>query len=538
MGVLCTEMNDRKKKIEEKEKNVKKKTELSSKFEKKFIDIEPFKNNNNVKLEPRLLNIKGKHSCQIKLKFLTEENLIKEEETEEGFVDEETETMSFQKFFMMKYQFEKNQQIIFEISGTIEAKIQTFLQNIMGGKYQTFKKTIEGTDDVIFEVKGFSYENELISILNIDISLKGNIENTGLIYKIINKADENKKGYLYRSECVKPIKTEKEIDFIRCEIPDIYICKEGKYENYNICISFEDALNNNNLGEYNKPLSSSINKNISFELKDDISAIIKIVPIKNYPFIDYLKGGMEINLTVAIDFTSSNNPPSDKNSLHYLGAEKTQYEIAIKSCGDIVAKYDLDQKFPVFGFGGKFYGNDKASHCFPLNGNPSDPEIKGIDGILEAYRDVLNNTELYQPTNFHYIIDKLNETTKKEIEEHKDIYNILMILTDGIIDDMDKTIDSLVEASFLPISVIIIGIGGADFSNFSQMDTLDADYVPLRDRNGRKSDRDLVQFVPFKKFENDGEKLAEQVLEEIPRQIVEYYQHQNISPGEPVFNIS
>ena len=538
MGLLCDNMTDEKKRNDKKNQNKHKKPELPSKPKINFDDIEPFKNNNNVKLEPRLLNIKGKHSCQIKLKFLTEENLIKEEETEEGFVDEETETMSFQRFFMMKYQFEKNQQITFEISGTIEAKIQTFLQNIMGGREQTFKKTIEGTDDVIFEVKGFSYENELISILNIDISMKGHIENTGLIYKIINKADENKKGYLYRSECVKPIKTEKEIDFIRCEIPDIYICKEGKYENYNICISFEDALNNKNLGEYNKPLSSSINKNISFELKDDISAIIKIVPIKNYPFIDYLKGGMEINLTVAIDFTSSNNPPSDKNSLHYLGAEKTQYEIAIKSCGDIVAKYDLDQKFPVFGFGGKFYGNDKASHCFPLNGNPSDPEIKGIDGILEAYRDVLNNTELYQPTNFHFIIDKLNETAKKEIEEHKDIYNILMILTDGIIDDMDKTIDSLVEASFLPISVIIIGIGGADFSNFSQMDTLDADYVPLRDRNGRKSDRDLVQFVPFKKFENDGEKLAEQVLEEIPRQIVEYYQHQNISPGEPVFNIS
>ena len=52
--------------------------------------------------------------------------------------------------------------------------------------------------------------------------MQGNIENTGLIYKIINKSDENKEGYLYRSECIKPIKTEKEIDFIRCEIPDIY----------------------------------------------------------------------------------------------------------------------------------------------------------------------------------------------------------------------------------------------------------------------------------------------------------------------------
>ena len=59
---------------------------------------------------------------------------------------------------------------------------------------------------------------------------------------------------------------------------------------------------------------------------------------------------------------------------------------------------------------------------------------------------------------------------------------------------MDQTIDSLVEASYLPISVIIIGIGNADFSN---MDVLDADDEPLVDSNNRKADRDLVQFVPY-----------------------------------------
>ena len=109
-----------------------------------------------------------------------------------------------------------------------------------------------------------------------------------------------------------------------------------------------------------------------------------------------------------------------------------------------------------------------------------------------------------------------------------------MILTDGIIEDMDDTINSLVEASFLPISVIIIGIGNADFSN---MDVLDADDEPLIDVNGRKADRDLVQFVPYKNFKNNGQKLAEQVLEEIPRQIVEFYQHKKIAPGDPVVNI-
>ena len=109
-----------------------------------------------------------------------------------------------------------------------------------------------------------------------------------------------------------------------------------------------------------------------------------------------------------------------------------------------------------------------------------------------------------------------------------------MILTDGIIEDMDDTINSLVEASYLPISVIIIGIGNADFSN---MDVLDADEDPLYDNNGRKADRDLVQFVPFKGFRNDGQKLAEQVLEEVPRQIVEFYQHKKIAPGDPIINI-
>ena len=70
------------------------------------------------------------------------------------------------------------------------------------------------------------------------------------------------------------------------------------------------------------------------------------------------------------------------------------------------------------------------------------------------------------------------------------------------------------------------------------MDILDADENPLFDKNGRKADRDLVQFVPFYKFSNsDGDKLAEQVLEEVPRQVVEYYLHNKIYPGDPVMNI-
>ena len=128
------------------------------------------------------------------------------------------------------------------------------------------------------------------------------------------------------------------------------------------------------------------------------------------------------------------------------------------------------------------------------------------------------------------MINDLNREVKENLKNGLVMhYNILLILTDGQINDMQDTIDGLVEASFLPISVIIVGIGNGNFGN---MDILDADDNPLYDRRRRKADRDLVQFVPFNDYKNDPPKLAEQVLEEIPRQVVEYYTHKGIKPKD------
>jgi len=37
-------------------------------------------------------------------------------------------------------------------------------------------------------------------------------------------------------------------------------------------------------------------------------------------------------------------------------------------------------------------------------------------------------------------------------------------LQDGIITDMERTIDRIVQASTLPLSIVIVGVGAADFS--------------------------------------------------------------------------
>ena len=50
---------------------------------------------------------------------------------------------------------------------------------------------------------------------------------------------------------------------------------------------------------------------------------------------------VEMNFTVAIDFTASNGNPSQPNSLHYYDPYKqNQYATAIQAVGEIIQDYD------------------------------------------------------------------------------------------------------------------------------------------------------------------------------------------------------
>ncbi|KAG8225768.1 hypothetical protein J437_LFUL005727 [Ladona fulva] len=101
---------------------------------------------------------------------------------------------------------------------------------------------------------------------------------------------------------------------------------------------------------------------------------------------------------------------------------------------------------------------------------------------------------------------------------------------------------ALVAASILPMSVIIVGVGNADFGDMVE---LDGDVAPLVGLEGQKAARDIVQFVPFNDFVSaaaaisSGDEnataaktlLAREVLAEVPAQVVSYMQGMKILPG-------
>lgn len=92
------------------------------------------------------------------------------------------------------------------------------------------------------------------------------------------------------------------------------------------------------------------------QLKDKAMNITvgNVIVQKRVSFLDYIFGGTEISLQVAIDFTASNGPVHDPNSLHFMnGSMQNQYLRAIYAVGSILEQYDTDKQYPVYGFGGK-----------------------------------------------------------------------------------------------------------------------------------------------------------------------------------------
>ncbi len=442
--------------------------------------------------------------------------------------------INFSHFFVMEYYFEKEQLIEFVINkGGDTISVETTLGNIMGSRGQKYINNLE--DNTVLEVSGQELTNNNMRA-RFEVSINGNLPKKGISYlvKYLGKQNSPQNNNIYRSEIIDNISGN--IQFSVPSIPSMFLSPDGNYDQNIISIELWDSFASRKLNENIGPLSKFINNPFTLNIENGTTTV-KLILEKEYSFLDYLRGGVQINLTIGIDYTGSNGNPSSPNSLHYIGTnELNSYEIAIKSCGNIVAYYDYDQLFPVYGYGAKINNSQEVNHCFPINMDNNNPEINTIDNVLFYYRQSLSQVHLSGPTFFAPILNEMNRKARELVQNGRnDIYNILMILTDGIINDMERTVDAIVEASYLPISIIIIGIGNANFKN---MEILDADNGVLSDSNQRQADRDCVQFVEFNKFNNDGIQLAQEVLAEVPKQLVEYYQHKKIPPADPIIDLA
>ncbi|CDP15833.1 unnamed protein product [Coffea canephora] len=251
-----------------------------------------------------------------------------------------------------------------------------------------------------------------------------------------------------------------------------------------------------------------------------------------YSFLDYISSGFELNFMVAVDFTASNGIPHNSDSLHYIdpSGHLNAYQQAIMEVGEVIQFYDSDRRFPAWGFGARTF-DGSVSHCFNLNGIPTDSVVTGIEGIMAAYSSTLYNVTLSGPTLFGPVINKAAEIAGGSLSVNQNKYFILLIITDGVVSDIQETKNALVRASDLPLSILIVGVGGADFT---QMEVLDADDGHrLESSTGRVATRDIVQFVPMREVHRGEISVVQALLEELPGQFLSYMRSRDIKPHFP-----
>ena len=250
-----------------------------------------------------------------------------------------------------------------------------------------------------------------------------------------------------------------------------------------------------------------------------------VVSARNGNFVDYVVGGCELNVVVAIDFTGSNGDPRKPGTLHHLGGhgQRNDYEKAMAAIVSILEEYDTDKKLPVYGFGAKYGG--VVRHCFQCG--PTE-EVHGVNGVLDAYHQVFKSGLVMSgPTDFTEVMQTAAARAQSGLEEAlrkgMQAYTILLILTDGAVSDVRKTAACLDQISDSPLSIVIVGVGNADFSSMQFLDD-----------SAKPGKRDIAQFVEFNKHSHSSVALTSETLHEIPDQLTGFFKSKNIAPMPPL----
>lgn len=185
------------------------------------------------------------------------------------------------------------------------------------------------------------------------------------------------------------------------------------------------------------------------------------------------------------------------------------YEETIVAIGNAVSVYS-DQDNSVWGFGAKF--NGEVRHVFQCGPNA---QVQGVDGILEAYKSIFrSDLTMSGPTLFDQVIQTAAARAHKHKQEGRKRYCVLLIITDGISQNMEETKRKLQVYMSVPLSVVFVGVGRSDFKTMHELSLYSNTTV-----------------VEFRQHQHDPNSLGKAALKEIPNQLVRYMTENGIQPN-------
>lgn len=232
---------------------------------------------------------------------------------------------------------------------------------------------------------------------------------------------------------------------------------------------------------------------------------------------DFLKSGVKLNVFFAYDFSQGINKKPRIMSLKNYSCLTQSFIIPMQ-------RYFKEHSIYFYGYGGikeNTQSNDDLFNLYSENDKaiPFNEAIKymsiPIQDIKKTKKSVFLSKLIRKITNKIYQLYELRN------------FNVLFILAKEVPDNKDKQelIDSIIESSYLPLIIIIIGEGSNDFKKFQEY----FGKKIKRASNGMEKNSDNIVY-----FTSEGNEtsLAPWCLNAISKNILEYYQLSKCKPEQ------
>jgi len=181
-------------------------------------------------------------------------------------------------------------------------------------------------------------------------------------------------------------------------------------------------------------------------------------------------------------------------------------------------------RFSISGFGAISGG--AVSHQFPLGDGICD----GVLGLLTSYGKTVQQGGITMsgPKLLRRTIDAAIERAIQN-SQWKLSYTVLVILCcDGKIGDYEEVMEKISQASYIPLSIIFVGVGDGEFEGWDVFKRENTGV--LTSPSGNEYMRDVAHFVQLKKYFGKENDFVRKLVEKIPSQLVQYHLSNGIFP--------
>ena len=346
-----------------------------------------------------------------------------------------------------------------------------------------------------------------------------------------------RKGFYYKIEIINKDKTLGNFDTFETQSIK---CNEENSE-----IKFEEKLNCNYY--FNKiqlmiiliKKGISVNSTIMYKQYKRITVLSSLITSLNSIYERRLKEKEEDSEKIIIKLNkeiSINNSLSNELSIFdiirmginlscyisynvpCLQCNYNNFELFLKKFSDFILNYTYNHLFNMYGIEGELKTIKNFENIFDIN-----------NSYLDSYNSYSNQISPNNSKFLSTLLDKVN--TELNNKQQVDSYNILFIfLKESVnLSEIKNSIDIIIESSYLPLTIIIIGDSQNDFDEMNY----DINNIPNISSNGMQKMRKNAKFFLLgNNHENNIEYVIDKCLKEIAIQMLNFYKLIKLTPND------